>query len=376
MTIIDGIETDTRVTATKIATGGLGWGGALLAGLLAFVVALGAGAGAGAAAGEECLRAINLAGAEFGEGRGRIGHDYVLPSAATLDHFAGKGMRAVRLPISWPRLQPVPNGDLDTDHLAEIRRTIGEARGRGLRTILDIHSYGRWKDRVVGSPELPIDAFADLWRRLAVVFRGERDVVFGLMNEPHDLDRRLWRDAAQAGVDAVRRAGAGNLVLVPGADWSGAHSWEAPGDATSNAALMATIRDPAGNLAFEVHQYLDGDFSGTSPTCGRAEEAIAALRRFRAWATRTGVRGFLGEIGASDRPECLAALAAALAEVDAHPRAWLGWAYWAAGEWWPPSYPFSVQPTAAGDRPQMTELERSIARGSGRRGTCAPPSRD
>ena len=53
---------------------------------------------AGAQAAEPlCLQGVNLSGAEFGEGRGTYGEDYIYPSAATVDYFAGKGMNAVRL---------------------------------------------------------------------------------------------------------------------------------------------------------------------------------------------------------------------------------------------------------------------------------------
>ena len=57
-------------------------------------------------AGAACLRGVNLAGAEFGKGRGSYGKDYAYPSAETIAYFAGKGFNAARLPFKWERLQP------------------------------------------------------------------------------------------------------------------------------------------------------------------------------------------------------------------------------------------------------------------------------
>ena len=68
---------------------------------------------------------------------------------------------------------------------------------------------------------------------------------------------------AQSVTNAIRAIGARNRILVPGTDYSGAHSWVTSG----NAAQMATFLDPANNFAFDVHQYLDADSSGKEGTC-------------------------------------------------------------------------------------------------------------
>jgi len=40
--------------------------------------------------------------------------------------------------------------------------------------------------------------------------------------------------------------------------------------------------------------------------------------------------------------------------------AWIGFSYWAAGEWWPANEPFNVQPRDTPERPQMRLLEQIV----------------
>jgi endoglucanase len=50
-----------------------------------------------------------------------------------------------------------------------------------------------------------------------------------------------------------------------------------------------------------------------------------------------------------------------VAVVESRPDVWLGWSYWAAGDWWKPSEPLNIQPTDTGDRPQMQTLQGYFA---------------
>ena len=45
-----------------------------------------------------------------------------------------------------------------------------------------------------------------------------------------------------------------------------------------------------------------------------------------------------------------------MTRVDADPAHWVGWTAWGAGAWWPQDYPFNLQPTSTGERPQMQAL--------------------
>ena len=305
------------------------------------------------------MTGVNIAGAEFGKTPGVLFKDYVYPTPEGISHFAGKGLDTVRLPFRWERLQPHLDQPLDAGELARIEAVVAAVTDGGGYVVLDPHNYARYRKAIVGSDAVPIAAFADFWARLAAKFADRDHVVFGLMNEPHGLPAEDWRDAAQAAIDAIRAAGAGNLILVPGVSWTGAHSWIKSG----NGAALAAITDPADNFAFEAHQYLDKDYSGTHEECPRETAGADGLRVFEGWLKEQGRKGFLGEFGAPANPACLQALDAMLAQMDANPDLWLGWTYWAAGAWWSQDYPLSIQPDRSGaDRPQLDVLLKHVSK--------------
>ena len=87
------------------------------------------------------------------------------------------------------------------------------------------------------------------------------------MNEPNTMLTETWLSDANAGIAGIRAAGANQLILVPGNGWTGAHGWSQSYYGTSNSQVMTGVVDSANNFAFEVHQYFDGDYSGTSDSC-------------------------------------------------------------------------------------------------------------
>jgi endoglucanase len=311
------------------------------------------------------LLGVNLSGAELGGDKlpGREGTDYIYPDAASLAYFHARGMTAVRLPVLWERLQPHLGGPLSDTELGHVDRFVEQARGAHLRVVLDLHNYGRFQGQLVGSDAVPRSAFAALWGAVARHYRGERggsEVVFGLMNEPHDIDAVAWAADEQAALDAIRQSGAANLVLVSGVDWDGAHNFvSGAGYGSSNAEALGRLNDPAGNYAIEMHQYLDPDYSGTHAGCMDASAARETLLPATAWLRATHNKGFLGEFAASRTPQCEAALNALLDVIDENRDVWIGWTYWAAGPWWG-DYMFSVQPKDGHDAPQITVLERHV----------------
>lgn len=319
---------------------------------------------------------VNLAGAEFKSSKkpGTLFKDYTYPSEKDFDYFASKGMNVVRVPFLWERLQPQARGEFDPTQLRLLQTTVKQASARGITVILDVHNYAQYNGQQIGSDAVPVAVFADLWTRLArdKALANNKQVIFGLMNEPHDMGATDWAGIAQAGINAIRAAGAKNLILVPGTAWSGAHSWTnlAAGRGTSNGDALAKLRDPANQMVFEAHQYLDRDSSGTKPECGKNEEVgVRRLEGFTRWLRENGKTGFLGEFGASTDPACLAALDRMLAYLQANGDVWRGWSYWAAGRWWPPTYMFNVQPDKEGnDKPQMAVLSRHARQVTGRKG--------
>jgi endoglucanase len=336
------------------------------AGLMLAVLAVATPLAAGAQQRALQYAGVNLAGAEFKASKkpGTLFKDYTYPSEKDFDYFAAQGMNVVRLPFLWERLQPQAKGEFDATQLKLLQKTVESASKRGITVLLDVHNYADYNGAQIGSDAVPVAVFADLWSRLArePAFANNKQVMFGLMNEPHDMGATDWAKAAQAAIDAIRAAGAKNLVLVPGTAWSGAHSWGSlvAGRGTSNGDALAELTDPANQLVFEAHQYLDKDSSGTKPECGDDEDiGVRRLEGFTRWLRENGKTGFLGEFGASTDPTCIAALDKMLAYMQANGDVWRGWSYWAAGAWWPPSYMFNAQPDKDGNgTPQMTVLSK------------------
>jgi endoglucanase len=302
-------------------------------------------------------KGVNLAGADFGEDSlpGTLDKDYTYPTAAEVDYFKGKGMSIFRLPFRWERLQRSKLAAFNAAEQARMDTFVTYATGKGAYVLLDPHNYARYYGNIIGASTVPASAYADFWSKLAQHYRSNSRVIFGLMNEPHDMSTELWVSDANAAIQAIRQTGATNLILVPGNAWDGAASWGDNWYGTPNAVAMLNITDPGNNYAFEVHQYLDSDGSGTHETCVSTTIGSERLAYFTSWARLNHKRAFLGEFAGAANPTCLAALDDILTHLDQNSDVYLGWSYWAAGPWWG-DYMFSIEPLDGADRPQMATL--------------------
>ena len=303
-----------------------------------------------------CLRGVNIAGAEFGEPGALHGQGYIYPSETTLDWAAQQQMTAIRLPFLWERLQPELFGEFDPAELARLQVAVQAANSRGLIVILDLHNYAEYRGERIGTGQVSSEALADFWKKLPHYFAGNNKVVFGLMNEPAETTAEVWFEAAQAGLDAIRDSGANQLVLVPGTIWTGASHWFDEQAGGSNAELFQRVSDKANNFAFEFHQYLDENYSGTHTTCPRTQDAIGALEGVTDWMRDHGFRGFLGEFGGSQSQDCLDGLKEVAGYLNRNHDTWIGWTAWAAGDWWG-DYALSLQPSETGEKPQIEVLK-------------------
>lgn len=298
---------------------------------------------------------VNLSGGEFGGTKPPLfGKSFTYPTPAEMDYFAGKGVNIIRLPFHWEVLQPKLSGPLDPTEFARFQTVVDAATSKGLTVILDPHNYARYDGQIVGSPEVPDAAFADFWSRLAVPFAQNPRVWFGLMNEPHDMPSAQWLGAANAAIASIRKTGAKNLILVPGNNWTGAHSWVGSGP-DANSAMMLGVQDPANHFIYEVHQYLDPDSSGTKPTIVSPTVGVERLTKFTDWCRAHHTQAFLGEFGGSDSPEAAQAVENTLAFMEKNRDVWTGFTWWSAGPWWG-SYMFTLEPKDGQDRPQMAIL--------------------
>jgi len=311
-------------------------------------------------ASSDWLLGANLAGAEFAPQKdpGTYGFDYIYPSHSEIDYYANAGMSVIRLPFLWERLQMSAFGPLDASQLAHIDDVVNYANAKGLKVILDAHDYGSYQSSLVGSDAVPNSAFADLWAKLGGHFATNANVMFDLMNEPHAQTAAQWLDSTNAAIAEIREAGATSQeILVSGTYWDGAWKWTK----TDNAAVIGTgVQDPTHNFAFDVHQYLDFNGSGTHAGVVSTSIGIDRLTAITDWAESTGNHLFLGEFGVSTDQTSVAALDNMLSYMQTHGDAWQGGTYWAGGPWWG-NYMYSIEPVNGADKPQMDVLQSHLS---------------
>jgi endoglucanase len=307
------------------------------------------------------LAGVNISGGEFGAVPGRMNYQYIYPSNAEIDYFYANGMRMLRIPFRWERLQPTLFGPLSVADRAALKAATTYATSKGMTVVLDMHDYaarhaatGAASNTLVGTAAIPETALANAWTQIAGDYKDNPKVWLGLMNEPSGIAAASWWAVAQQLVKDLRAQKIPNKVMVPGASWTGAWSWISSG----NAALAEKFTDPSNNFAFEVHQYLDKDSSGTNAACtaGSASRVDAVLN----WAQTKKVQLFFGEIAGSADAQCQIEYPAMLKKLNANSTV-LGWTAWGAGKWWVSSYAFRLAPiTGTTPTAHMTMLINNL----------------
>ena len=221
--------------------------------------------------------------------------------------------------------------------------------------LLDPHNYARYHGHLIGSAAVPNAAFADFWSRLATQFKGNDKVAFGLMNEPNNMPTEQWLSAANAALAAIRDGGreqprhrAGQRLdrraqlvaeLVRHAERDGDEGHRRSGQ----------------QHAFEVHQYLDADSSGTSADLRQRDDRPRAAERLHHLAAHQRLPRPARRIAAARTPPATRRWPSMLGHLESNTDVWAGWTWWAAGPWWG-GYMYSIEPAGATDKPQMATL--------------------
>ncbi|KAJ0163980.1 Endoglucanase gh5-1 [Colletotrichum tanaceti] len=283
----------------------------------------------------------NQGGAEFGPGNtpGLLGKDYTFPDTAKITTLMNDGYTTFRVQFLMERLSPDSlTGKFNADYLAGLTKVVEHITSAGGTAVLDPHNYGRYGGSVITDTA----AFKTFFANLATQFRANDGVVFDTNNEYNSMDQDLVLRLNQAAVDGIRAAGAEHWIWAEGNSWSGAHSWTGVND------NMKGLADPLGRTAYEMHQYLDGDSSGTAADCVSATIGVERVRDATAWLRANNKVGVLGEFAGGANAQCKEAVAGLLDYLQANSDVWLGATWWAAGPWWD-SYMYSFEPeTGAG----------------------------
>ena len=302
------------------------------------------------------LIGVNLSGAGFAPHvlPGKVGQHYFYPQKQHFAYYRDKNIRLIRFPFLWERVQHELYKGLNTQELRLLEQTLDLAQEHGQKIILDMHNYGRYQGKLIGSRKVPYEAYAQVWRKLAERF-GNHPALHGydIMNEPHDT-AGLWPGAAQAAVNAIREVDQETLIFVEGDRWASAAHWP-----TVNANFL--IDDPTGNIIYEAHLYLDEDTSGryrrddysdVDPMLG-----VERARPFVDWLKKHGQKGFLGEYGVPDNSKpLLVAMNNLLVYLNEN---CVPSAYWAGGPGWG-DYVMAIEPRDGEDRPQMDILQQNL----------------
>lgn len=264
-------------------------------------------------------RGVNLAGAEFGDAGpsaplsprpGTAGQQYAYPTQGSWQFLGAQGVKLVRLPVRWERLQPTLGAALDTAELGLLTQALSWASASGISVLIDQHNYARYtlsdgtiRDLGQANPAggTMTDAFVDFWTRMATQYKGTAGLWgYGLTNEPHDLTLiagktqgyETWQDASSRATEAIRAVDwqTPAHVTVCGYNYGNTHAWTALNGGTPW--LYTTI--PAGQtgagtprntdplVVFEAHHYLDIDHSGTYGTTEAAAVTDAQNRGYTA----------------------------------------------------------------------------------------------
>lgn len=211
-----------------------------------------------ATAGNTTYAGVNIAGLDFGcstDGTCTVsGATFPSTGAAQMQHFtSADNLNVFRLTVGWQYLtNNVVGGDLNATNFGKYNDLMTSCLDTGASCVLDIHNYARWDGGIIGQGGPTDDEFAALWTSLATEYSNNTNVIFGIMNEPHDLDVSTWAQTVQTAVTAIRTVAPDHMILMPGSSFSSAGTL--PTEAGPD---LLNVINPDGsttNLFFDVHK--------------------------------------------------------------------------------------------------------------------------
>ncbi|QUC17505.1 uncharacterized protein UV8b_01746 [Ustilaginoidea virens] len=225
-------------------------------------------------------------------------------SAGQMRHFVlDDGMNTFRLSMTWQYITAGQvAGGLDKENWGNFAKLVQACLDTGAYCMLDLHNFARYNG-IIGQGGPSNDVFAGLWRQIATYYATEDRIIFGLMNEPHDLDIKFWAQSCQAAVTAIRNAGAtSQIILLPGTNFASAETFVSTGSAEA----LAAITNPDGstdNLMLDLHKYLDINNSGSHSEC--TTNNVAGFKTISDWLRKNNRLAMVSETGASMDPSCM-----------------------------------------------------------------------
>ncbi|KAJ0116583.1 hypothetical protein J7T55_009733 [Diaporthe amygdali] len=290
---------------------------------------------------------VNIAGFDFGCGTdGTCTVDGItVPStgAAQMQHFyKNDNMNIFRMSVGWQYLtNNVQGGDLDSTNFGKYDELMQSCLDSGAKCILDIHNYARWNGQIIGQGGPTNDQFAALWSSLATKYAKNTNVIFGIMNEPHDVTTSTWADTVQAAVTAIRKVAPDHWLLIPGSTYSSAAAL--PTEAGPDLLKVTNPDGSTDNIYFDVHKYLDSDNSGTHTECttNNIDDAFTPLAK---WLRDNKRQAMLTETGGGNTESCEKYVCEQFSYLNENADVFLGYVGWAAGGF-DSTYELTLTPT-------------------------------
>ncbi len=249
----------------------------------------------------------------------------------------------------------------DPNYASVVDSAVTWAEAAGMDVILDLH----WSDAgVLGSctatdcqQKMADDNSLLFWAQIAARYGNDGRVLFELYNEPHDVSWDVWQSGGMvsdgfhaAGMqqlyDAVRAAGANNVVIVGGLDWA----YDLSG--------VPDHRINGYNIAYATHPY------------NTSERQPATWDR--SWGFLTATDPVLAtEFGNLHDPSCSTDYAAAVIQyADAHQAGWTAWG-WYPGDC---TYPALIDDWSGTPSPSLGVLIQTALLGYGGPHPAVPPA--
>ena len=264
------------------------------------------------------LRGVDRSGSEYACIQG-FGFFDGPSNAASVQAIAAWRANAVRVPLNedcWLGINGALAPYSGAAYQAAIANYVDVLNQNGLVAILDLHWTAAGSGRATGQTQMAdADHAPAFWSSVAGTFKGNNSVIFDLYNEPHDISWACWRDGGascgtgyvvagmQSMVDAVRRTGATNVLMLGGLAYANDLSqW-----------LAYRPADPQHNLIAAWHVY---NFNSCN-NAGCYDSQVAPVAQ--------QVPLVAGEIGENDCAHAF--IDGLMGWLDAHNAGYVGWAW-------------------------------------------------
>jgi endoglucanase len=245
------------------------------------------------------------------------------------------------------------SGFYDSNYATLVDNAVAWAEAAGMDVILDLH----WSDAGVlggcapnlGCQQVMADANSiTFWTEVATRYKNDGHVLFELYNEPHDVVWKIWQSGGAtndgfiaAGMqqlyDAVRAAGAENLVVIGGLFWA------------YDLSNVPDYRIRGYNIMYATHPY------GGSPERdpGRWDSFWGFLT-----ATDPVIATEFGDIGGTGNTCTGDYSDKVIKYADAHNASWTAWAWFPGGC----NFPAIIDDWSGTPSPSGTVVKAALAR--------------